>query len=183
MERTITLSEDQVNLLEKLLRDSQETPEQIAVRERAEQIDHEIYSLQEVRERLGAVIETVIPDSEEGLVVKPIVQQWLDFSLQAQVGAKMLRRDAILEYTDEEIGKSMDDEMLLDDAADWMSFYARRARQSRDEETEPLESVVETDATKASSRHWFRSDSLVVAALGVIGGIITGVSWTTLTFR
>lgn len=174
MDRTINLTDEQISLLENLLKSTKESPASIQMRERAESIDAEIYSLEEVHDRLSNVVETIIPDTEDGKVIKPLLQDWLSLALQVQIGMNMIRRDQILRYTEEEIGEAIDREMILDYPGDWLSFFSRRANEEKDAE-------LLSEESESSGAAWFKSDSIASALLGIIGGLLVGVLGTALT--
>lgn len=185
MDRTINLTEDQVKLLEQLLSSTKEDPKNRAIRERAESIDAEIYSLAEIHEKLLDVINNVIPDTEDGKVIKPLLVERLDVALQAQMGRKIIERDIILQYTEEEFGEMMEREMMLDYAADWMSFFARRARENLEENPDNAPIIEDEEPVGSPSNtvaSWFQKDKFAVALLGVVGGGIAGALGSALTF-
>lgn len=185
MDRTISLTNEQVALLEQLLTSSKETPAEQARRERAEMIDSEIYSLDEVHQRLLSVVDSVIPDTDDGKIIKPILEEWLGLALQAQVGRKMIERDIIMAYNDDQVGEAMEQEMMLDNAGDWMSFFARRAKEAADNEQKEVDEQpgdLENNFTEdAPLSIWVKNDSFSVALVGIIGGLLTGILGTALT--
>lgn len=187
---SINLSDEEMELLQSLLSRVKESPETEAARSRAESIDSEIYNLAETHEKLQSVVETIIPNTNDGNIVKPIILEWLDAALAAKIGAKMILRDTILRYTDQEIDEAMDQEMMADTPSDWISFYSRRVRE--DEEISsvsmmPSEVYTETElpseTRKNDSLGWLRGDKFAIALLGLIGGFFTAFLSLALTFR